>query len=77
MTRTLPALLHEVVGLIEVSEYLGCVHAVSRTIDAALLVQGQILFRSIASNPAAWVDLAVRVQSANIFQEAIIHLTGQ
>ncbi|KAF2431326.1 hypothetical protein EJ08DRAFT_632188 [Tothia fuscella] len=71
------ALLREVVGLIEVSEYLGCVHAVSRTIDAALLGQGQILFRSIASNPTAWVDLAVRVQSASVFQEAVVHLTGQ
>ncbi|KAF2418222.1 hypothetical protein EJ08DRAFT_703197 [Tothia fuscella] len=57
------ALLREVVSLIEVSEYLGCVHAVSRTIDAALLGQGQILFRSIASNPTAWVDLAVRAQA--------------
>jgi hypothetical protein len=67
------ALLHEIVGLIEVFEYLECVHAVLRTIDAALLEQGQLLFRSIASNPTAWVDLAVRVQSTSIFQEAVVH----
>jgi hypothetical protein len=30
------ALLREVVGLIEVSEYLGYVHTVSRTIEASL-----------------------------------------
>jgi hypothetical protein len=67
------ALLREVVGLIEVSEYLGCVHAVSRTIDAALLGQGQLLFRSIASHPAAWVNLALRVRSAIVFHEAVVH----
>jgi hypothetical protein len=70
-------LLSECVGLIDVSEYLGCVHSVSHTINAALLGQGQILFRSIASIPSAWVSLALRVRSVSVLIEAIVHLTGQ
>jgi hypothetical protein len=74
---TITELLQECVGLIEVSEYLGCIHSVSNTINAALLGQGQVLFRSIAARPAAWVDLAVRARSATVFVEAIIHLVGK
>lgn len=70
-------LLSECVALIDVSEYLGCVHSVSHTINAALLGQGQILFRSIASIPTAWVSLALRVRSVSVLIESIVHLTGQ
>lgn len=70
-------LLSECVALIDVSEYLGCVHSVSHTINAALLGQGQILFRSIASIPSAWVSLALRVRSVSVLIESIVHLTGQ
>lgn len=40
---TLEDLLQDVVGIIDVSKYLGCMHAVAHTINAALLGQGQVL----------------------------------
>jgi len=38
---------------------------------------GQVLHRSIANNPPAWLDFAHRVQSRVIFREALIHGAGQ
>jgi hypothetical protein len=74
---TIEELLQDVVGIIDVSKYLGCIHAVAHTINAALLGQGQVLWRSVQANPFAWVDLAMRVRSVAVFSEAIIHLVGR
>jgi hypothetical protein len=70
-------LLEEVMGLVDVGEYLGCMHVLYRTIDSMLTEHGQLLYRSVASNPVQWGELAVRVHSTAIAREAIIHLTGQ
>jgi len=69
--------LRDIVGLADVAEYLGSMQVVSLCIDNALVKQGQVLYRSVATNPAAWADLAFRVQSEIIFKEAIVHLVGQ
>ena len=74
---TIEELLQDVVGIIDVSKYLGCMHAIAHTINSALLGQGQVLWRSVQANPFAWVDLALRVRSTAIFAEAIIHLVGR
>jgi hypothetical protein len=74
---TIEELLQDVVGIIEVSKYLGCVTAVAHTVNAALLGQGQVLWRSVQANPFAWVDLALRVRSVAVFSETIIHLVGR
>jgi hypothetical protein len=75
--KDMDRLLRECLGLVNVSEYLGCVDSVSHTINAALLGQGQILFRSVAAVPFAWVSLALRVRSVSVLIECVIHLTGQ
>lgn len=69
--------LRDVLGLVEVAEYLGSVHKISQTIDLALVTQGATLFRSVAGNPLAWIQLAVRVQSQVVFKEAVIHMVGK
>jgi hypothetical protein len=74
---TIEALLQDVVGIIDVSKYLGCITAIVHPINAVLLGQGQVLWRSVQANPFAWVDLALRVRSVAIFAEAIIHLVGR
>ena len=74
---TIATSLEDAVGLIEVAEYLGSTAVVAKSIDIALFKQGQVLFRSIASKPDAWVDLAYRIKSELIFKESVIHLVGQ
>ena len=74
---TIATALEDAVGLIEVAEYLGSTAVVAKSIDIALFKQGQVLFRSIASKPDAWVDLAYRIKSELIFKESVIHLVGQ
>jgi hypothetical protein len=49
---------------------------VSRTVEAALLSQGQNLYRAVSANPVAWANMSIRVRSAALVQETIIHLVG-
>ena len=70
-------LLREVMGLLDVAEYLGCMHVLRRTVDSMLAEHGQDLYQSIASCPEEWGMLAMRIRSFNILREAVIHLTGQ
>ncbi|KAI9843285.1 MAG: hypothetical protein M1837_006500 [Sclerophora amabilis] len=69
--------LEDSMGLIDVARRLGSMSVVSESIDISLLRQGQVLFRSIASNAMAWSKLANRVKSPSMFREAVIHLVGQ
>lgn len=75
--HTIQELLQDVVGIIDVAKYLGCMKTVAQSINAALLGQGQVLWRSVQANPFAWVDLAFRVRSTAVFAEAVIHLVGR
>ena len=68
--------LNDCMGLVDVAEALGSIACISESVDIALLRHGQILFRSIATNPIAWSDLACRVRSPSIFKEVLIHLVG-
>lgn len=69
--------LHAIVGLTDVAEAVGSIHIVSLAIDNALVKQGQLLYRSIATHATAWADLALRVRSEIIFRDAIVHMVGQ
>ncbi|KAF2104549.1 hypothetical protein NA57DRAFT_51368 [Rhizodiscina lignyota] len=69
--------LRDVLGLIEVGEYIGCVPMIARTIDLALVSQGVTLYRSISGNPVAWLSLSMRVQSEIVFREGVIHIVGK
>ena len=71
------AIVSDILGLTSVAEYLDCMKVVTYQIDNALVRQGQVLWVSVAANPGAWADLAVRIQSELVFREAICHLVGR
>ena len=50
---------------------------ITKPFEATLLSTGQTLHRSIASDPAVWLDFAYRIRSKVIFREALIHAAGQ
>ncbi|KAK4540105.1 hypothetical protein LTR36_009770 [Oleoguttula mirabilis] len=63
--------------IIDVAEYLQCVHIITRSIEATLLAMGQLFQQAMASNPIAWLNFAYRIRSRIIFREALIHATGK
>ncbi|KAL4788647.1 hypothetical protein BJX76DRAFT_315315 [Aspergillus varians] len=64
-------------ALVEKAEELQSTDIASCAIHTTLLSFDQELYRSIAQDPTSWVKLAVRIQSAPIFQESMIHLVGK
>jgi len=67
----------EVSGILDVAEYLGCVHF-ARGIHLKLLQQcDQALYRSIQQKPFKWGDLALRLCCPKITGECVVHLVGQ
>lgn len=50
---------------------------ITKPIEAELLSTGQTAQRSIAQDPAAWLDFAYRIRSKAVFREALIHAVGQ
>ncbi|MCJ1248069.1 hypothetical protein MMC30_005284 [Trapelia coarctata] len=75
--QNLATALHDCMGLLEVAEKHRCVSAIQESVDIVLLRQGQVLFKSISQNPAAWANFACRVKSPTIFKESLIHLVGK
>ena len=73
----LAKVLEDCIGLLNVAENYACLPCVAESIDIALLRQGQVLFKSIAQNPAAWANLAIRIKSPTIMKDCLIHLTGK
>ena len=75
--QSMATVLQDCMGLVDVAEAMGSMTVISETVDIALLRQGDVLFRSIGANAAAWSALALRVRSPIIFREAVVHLVGQ
>lgn len=50
---------------------------VTRPIEASLLSMGQVLHRSIATNPTPWLDFSYRLHSKHLWKEALIHGAGR
>jgi hypothetical protein len=50
---------------------------VTRPIEASLLSLSQILHRSIATNPAVWLEFSFRLRSKTLWKEALIHGAGR
>ncbi|KAF1970952.1 hypothetical protein BU23DRAFT_537123 [Bimuria novae-zelandiae CBS 107.79] len=71
------AALSDCIGLIQVAEYLGCIHLIGKPVEIALLKHGQVLFRAIQTTPHAWANMSFRITSELIFREALIHLAGR
>ncbi|PWY90846.1 hypothetical protein BO70DRAFT_284088, partial [Aspergillus heteromorphus CBS 117.55] len=73
----LPILLDRGLELIGLAEEIDATDDVFHAIDSALVGFDQELYHRISTDPVAWVNLAVRIHSGTIFQEAIIHLVGR
>jgi hypothetical protein len=69
--------LGDVIGLMNVAEYLGCVTIITQPIETAFHKLGQVLYRSMDTNPAAWIDLCMRIRSETLFKENLRILVGQ
>ncbi|KAK3677018.1 hypothetical protein LTR78_003223 [Recurvomyces mirabilis] len=50
---------------------------ITQPIEAIFLSTGQVVQKSIYSNPVAWLDFAYRIRSKILFREALIHATAQ
>ncbi|KAL4821167.1 hypothetical protein BDW67DRAFT_172571 [Aspergillus spinulosporus] len=71
------SILENCQALAELAEDLQSAEIVCPAINKTLLGFDQQLYRLIAQNPVDWVTLAVRIQSAPIFQESMVHLIGK
>lgn len=69
-------LLEDCSGLLDVAETVGSVECIREKVDLSLMRQDKVLWKSIYTNPAAWVGLGARIQSPAIFREAVVHLVG-
>lgn len=50
---------------------------VTQHFEATLLAMGQILFRVISTDPKTWLPLSIRMQSAPLYRECMVHAAGQ
>lgn len=69
-------LIAEALAIVDIAEYLGCIHVISHALDVQLAEKGQILWRAIHKNPKAWCELGVRIRSFSIVKESLVHLAG-
>ncbi|RDW72459.1 uncharacterized protein DSM5745_07631 [Aspergillus mulundensis] len=73
----LDSILENCQALVDLAEELQSSDVVCPAISTTLLGFDQQLYRLIAQDPISWVKLAVRMQSAPIFQESMVHLIGK
>ncbi|TGO68321.1 hypothetical protein BOTNAR_0026g00080 [Botryotinia narcissicola] len=64
------------VSILQAAAFIGSLPSVSTYIESYLLRINQKLWVHVAKAPEAWSDVAVRLQSAIIFRESIIHIAG-
>ncbi|KAM3083652.1 hypothetical protein ACMFMG_002232 [Clarireedia jacksonii] len=64
------------ISVLQAADYLGALPAVRAPVKEHLLRTMQTLWTHVAKAPEAWADIAVRLQSAVIFQEAMCHIIG-
>jgi hypothetical protein len=74
---TLQTVLEKCVRLMDTAESIDAAVAVRPHVDNALMRQGQLLYQSILASPIQWGNLALRVHSPTIFNDAVIHLVGK
>ncbi|KAF7881554.1 uncharacterized protein EAF02_006242 [Botrytis sinoallii] len=64
------------VSILQAAAFIGSLPSVRTYIESYLLRINQKLWVHVAKAPEAWSDVAVRLQSAIIFRESIIHIAG-
>lgn len=73
----LGTVLEKSVHLMDTADSIGAAAAVRAYVDNSLMRQGQMLYRAVLANPICWGNLALRVESPSIFNDAVIHLVGK
>jgi hypothetical protein len=73
---TVARLVSDGFHLIVIAEGLGAVDRIRGIVELALLREAEVVWDSVASNPAIWADLGYRLHSTTILSEAVIHLVG-
>jgi hypothetical protein len=69
--------LKDIIDTIDMAEEMGSISVVQKPIESVLSKQNQILWRSMESNPVAWIDLCYRIRSEHFFGEALKFLAGK
>ncbi|PQE33441.1 Aldo keto reductase protein [Rutstroemia sp. NJR-2017a WRK4] len=64
------------ISVLQAADYLDSLPAVRAQVEKHLLRMMQTFWVHVAKNPEAWADIAVRLQSDVIFQEAMCHIIG-
>jgi len=67
----------EAEDLVQIAEDIGASWEVMKALETALLHIDRLTLYSIVWQPASWVNLGIRMRSAVIYQEAVIHLVGK
>lgn len=66
-----------VMGMAAVAEDLNAMHSVGAVLERALLQYDKQLWKSVADNPIAWLNLGNQIQSDSIFRQGLIHTVGK
>ncbi|KAG4030889.1 hypothetical protein MFRU_010g00230 [Monilinia fructicola] len=70
------AYVTDCVTVLQAADYLCALPCVRTYIESYLLRITQKLWMHVARGPEAWSDIGVRLQSAVIYREAIVHIAG-
>ncbi|KAH6719837.1 hypothetical protein BKA61DRAFT_459699, partial [Leptodontidium sp. MPI-SDFR-AT-0119] len=62
--------------LIKVARLYGSITLVRPYINSALMLFGRDLYMAVMADPPRWIQLSMYLESAPIFQEAIIHIVA-
>lgn len=71
------AVLEKSIRLVDTADSIGAGSVVHPYIDNSLMRQGQMLYRAILADPLAWGNLAIRIKSPAVFNDAVIHMVGK
>ncbi|KAH7360710.1 hypothetical protein BKA65DRAFT_577641 [Rhexocercosporidium sp. MPI-PUGE-AT-0058] len=62
--------------LIEVARVYGSVLLIRPFVNSALMLFGRELYMAVMADPPRWIQLSVYLESAPIFQEALLHIVA-
>jgi hypothetical protein len=70
------SLIGETILLLSIAEELSAVNSVRRIIESELLRTNNFLWVQIRIRPELWADIAARLESPVMFNEAMVHVIG-
>ncbi|KAI9722745.1 MAG: hypothetical protein M1812_001676 [Candelaria pacifica] len=75
--RSLTAAKDILANLVYLAEVYGCLPAVSKPIERCIIQSGLAGYKAIAKHPCFYLNLAAKIRSRSIFEEAIRHAVGK